>query len=417
MIQDNNKASTSIKGHKLWLAISLCLALNTPTQANNQTIDTLTGTQTQHQNLNEDQLITSLQDIQNQRFDGALEKIEGLVQNNPKFKLAQLIYADLLLAKTGPINDFGHPALDTGSSNNIDGLKQEAQARWQHHLSHPGNDIIPGNLIKLADSTKHIVIVDLSRSRLYLYANDHGTLSLVTDYYISIGKNGAIKEREGDKRTPIGVYQVTKFLAPSTLPDFYGAGAFPINYPNIIDKQAGKTGHGIWLHGTPLNTYSRSPRASDGCVTLSNNDFLAIKPLIEPGNTPVIITESIDWQNPEAISQTTDQFDNILESWQQDWQSLDVDSYLQHYSTNFRSKKMGYERWASHKRRVGKNKSFIKVGLSDVSILAYPGQDNLRVITFTQDYNSNNYKQSSRKQQHWRQEENGVWRIVYEGPA
>ena len=410
MIQDKRQLAVN---SRLWLALGLSLVLNGPVQANSVSANI----QEQHQNLDEDQLITTLQDIQNQRFDGALEKIEGLVQNNPKFKLAQLIYADLLLAKTGPINDFGNPGLDAKSSSNIDGLKKEAQARWQHHLSHPGNDSIPANLIKLADNTKHIVVVDLSRSRLYLYANDHGKLNLVTDHYISIGKNGAVKEREGDKRTPIGVYHVTKFLDPAKLPDFYGSGAFPINYPNVIDKQAGKTGHGIWLHGTPLNTYSRRPQASDGCVTLSNNDFLAIKPLVEPGKTPVIITESINWQAAEASAQKSDDFDTVLEGWQQDWQSLDVDRYLGHYSNGFRSKKMDYKRWTSHKRRVGKNKSFINVGLTDVSVFAYPGQDNLRVITFTQDYNSNNYKQSSQKQQHWRQEEDGVWRIVYEGPA
>jgi len=413
MIQTKHMLAANIKGQKIWLSLALSLALNIPVQANT----VLPSTQKQLQNLNEDQLITTLQDIQNQHFDGAMEKIEGLVQNNPKFKLAQLIYADLLLAKTGPINDFGNAILGTGSANDLSGLKQEAQARWQHHLSHPGNDIIPANLIKLADDTKHIVVVDLSKSRLYLYANDHGKLSLVTDYYISIGKNGAVKEREGDKRTPIGVYHVTKFLDPAKLPDFYGSGAFPINYPNVIDELAGKTGHGIWLHGTPLDTYSRSPRASDGCVTLSNNDFLAIKPLIEPGKTPVIIAESIDWQNPETSIQKSNEFNTVLEGWQQDWQSLDVDRYLSHYSNNFRSKKMSYKRWSSHKRRVGKNKSFINVDLTDVSVFAYPGQDNLRVITFTQNYDSNNYKQSSQKQQHWRQEEDGIWRIVYEGPA
>jgi len=417
MNSGNNISTIDVKRQMLWLTLSLSLVLNTPTQANSGLASIQEQEQLQHQNLSEDQLITTLQDIQNQRFDGALEKIESLVQKNPKFKLAQLIYADLLLAKTGPINDFGNPLLGTGSISDINKLKQEAQARWRHHLSHPGNDIVPGNLIKIADNTKHIVIVDLSRSRLYLYANDNGKLSLVTDHYVSIGKNGAIKEREGDKKTPIGVYHVTEFLAPDKLPDFYGSGAFPINYPNVIDKLAGKTGYGIWLHGTPLNTYSRSPRASDGCVTLSNNDFLTIKPLITPGKTPVIITDSIDWQATQVTTRIGDEFDAILEGWQQDWQSLDVDRYLSHYSNGFRSETIDYERWASHKRRIGKNKSFINIDLSEVSIFVYPGQNNLRIVTFKQNYYSNNYKQSSHKQQHWRQEEDGTWRIIYEGPA
>src|SRR3546814_8483534 len=48
------------------------------------------------------------------------------------------------------------------------------------------------------------------------------------------------------------------------LPDFYGDGAYPLNYPNEWDKHEGRKGYGIWLHGTPSTTYSRPPRASDG---------------------------------------------------------------------------------------------------------------------------------------------------------
>ena len=44
--------------------------------------------------------------------------------------------------------------------------------------------------------------------RLYLYRNDKGRPRFVADYYISQGKLGADKTREGDKRTPIGVYHV-----------------------------------------------------------------------------------------------------------------------------------------------------------------------------------------------------------------
>jgi murein L,D-transpeptidase YafK len=57
------------------------------------------------------------------------------------------------------------------------------------------------------------------------------------------------------------------------LTDFYGSGAFPINYPNEWDRIRGRNGYGIWLHGTPRDTYSRPPRASDGCIVLSNEDL------------------------------------------------------------------------------------------------------------------------------------------------
>ena len=54
------------------------------------------------------------------------------------------------------------------------------------------------------------------------------------------------------------MYHFTSVLSKSELPDFYGAGALPINYPNEWDRLNGRTGHGIWLHGTPADTYAIS---------------------------------------------------------------------------------------------------------------------------------------------------------------
>ena len=102
--------------------------------------------------------------------------------------------------------------------------------------------------------------MDASRSRLYLFENTGSELKLVGDYYLSVGKLGTEKSVEGDMRTPLGVYYVTSNLDPRTLKDFYGSGALPINYPNPYDMQRGKTGGGIWLHGTPPGQFSRPPQ-------------------------------------------------------------------------------------------------------------------------------------------------------------
>lgn len=361
-------------------------------------------------------LVTSLRDIQGQQFDGALEKLGALVEGNPTFKLAQLIYGDLLLAKTGPMTDFGYAYSDK-QQDKITGLKSEAQSRWKHYSQPPNPDYIPSHLLKISPAIKHAVVIDLSKSRLYLYKNDADTLSLVSDQYVSIGKNGAIKNIEGDKKTPVGIYHITSYLPPEELPDFYGAGAFPINYPNVLDKIKGKTGHGIWLHGTPTDTYSRPPRASDGCVTLSNAALENFKQLLDPGHTPVIIAESIDWVKRENVVTLNQEFTTVLESWRQDWQSMDSEHYLNNYSESFLSGKMDYKKWSTHKRRVNKQKKFILVELDDINVFSYPGENNLRIINFRQKYNSNNYKQTSRKQQYWQREADGVWRIIYEGPA
>src|SRR5262249_21339923 len=134
-------------------------------------------------------------------------------------------------------------------------------------------------------------------SRLYLYQNDGGKPRFVADYYVSFGKNGALKTREGDERTPIGIYHVTASLPREKLAEFYGSGAVPINYPNEWDQIQGRNGHGIWLHGTPPDTYSRPPRSSNGCVVLANADLNDLAHDIQIGLTPVIISEDVEWLN------------------------------------------------------------------------------------------------------------------------
>jgi hypothetical protein len=91
------------------------------------------------------------------------------------------------------------------------------------------------------------------------------------------------------------VYQVTASLPKNKLSDFYGSGTFPISYPNEWDKRHGRKGHGIWLHGTPSDTYGRAARASNGCVVLANGDLDALSRNLQIGLTPVIIGEQIEW--------------------------------------------------------------------------------------------------------------------------
>src|SRR5690606_21543483 len=195
------------------------------------------------------------------RVDEAIADLEQVVRLNPTFRLAQLVYADLLLAKARPITDFG--SMPSAPLQQIMALREEAKARLRHYREPLPPDRIPAALVKLGASQRHAIVVNLGTSRLYLLENRDGVPRLVGDFYATIGKNGTRKDVEGDQKTPVGVYFITGFIEPDKLPDLYGAGAFPINYPNVWDQRHGRTGFGIWLHGTPSSTYSRPPRDSD----------------------------------------------------------------------------------------------------------------------------------------------------------
>lgn len=361
----------------------------------------------------EESLIQSLDLILQGDIDAALHNIKILTRLKPDFKLAQLIYADLLLAKSRGIIDFGN--FYAASFQQISSLRQEARVRWQHHKAPPDKYLVPSSLIQLSEHQRFAIVVDLSASRLYLFENHAGVPQFHSDYYISIGKNGIGKYIEGDQKTPTGVYFVTDYIDSKELPDLYGDGAFPINYPNAWDVRHKRTGYGIWLHGTPSNTYTRPPRDSDGCVIMSNDDFRAISQFVDVKTTPVILTEKIDWMVKQNWRARHDQYQNFLEQWRADWESRDAEKYLSHYSTQYYGLGNDYQSWVEYKRQVNPSKKFIEVNLYNTSMFLYPGDENLLVVTFEQDYQSDNFKRRFMKRQYWKMEQDGKWRIVYEG--
>ncbi len=368
---------------------------------------------TRHLSAPEEMLVKALIEVGENRVGSALKQIESLLTVSPNFRLAQLVKGDLLLARSRPINTVGAGAPLTNSTTE---LRAEARARLARYAFQPSTDVAPKYILELPQSQKHALVLDASQSTLFVFENTADGLRYVADYYMSVGKNGADKTREGDKRTPLGVYHVTGKLTPQTLTDFYGSGAFPINYPNEWDRLRGRNGYGIWLHGTPLDTYSRPPRASDGCVVLANDDFLALDQYVRPGITPVIIADRVEWTHPQEIQAARREINDHVERWRRDWESRDTDIYLQHYSRRFLVNDTNLKKWSAKKRRVNAAKSWIKVNISDLSVILYPGDAELAVVTFDQDYASSNLSNRMHKRQYWIRE-NGRWRILYEGAA
>lgn len=353
--------------------------------------------------------------IEHGRWNQALEQTEAMIRSWPNFRLAHLIKGDLLLARTQPLKTFGQGGLQV-AGNKVADLREEAIARLRGYKNRPPENYVPRYLLQLRNDQKHAVVVDTQKSRLYLYQNDNGTPRFVADYYVSQGKLGAEKMREGDQRTPIGVYHVTANLPRKKLTDFYGAGAFPISYPNDWDRRMGRNGHGIWLHGTPSDTFSRPPKASDGCVVLSNQDLRALAENLQVGLTPVIISNSIEWLSLDDWQSERKALLDMIESWRRDWESRDIDRYASHYSRSFSADGLDHQRWIEQKRKVNAGKTWIKVHVGNISMFRNPGKEEYVVVTFEQDYRSSNLNNTMTKRQYWIKED-GRWKIIHEGAA
>lgn len=355
-------------------------------------------------------LAQSLQEIRLNRLESALASINRLLDRYPNFRLAQLIKGDLLLARAKPISTLGNA--QDGSDQQAD-LREEAKVRIQAISDPVSPNLIPEELMSLSSDIRYALAVDASRARLYVFENTAVGLRRVADFYVTVGKLGIGKNREGDKRTPIGVYTITSFKPDSELEELYGIGAYPLSYPNEWDTRLKRNGYGIWLHGVPRDTYSRPPKASDGCVVLSNEDLKQLGRYISIGKTPVIISPSLTWSDPESLSVARDELNEAIENWRKDWESRNTERLLGHYSREFQDGRNDFQSFASNKRRVNAGKSWIKVNLSGLNIFRQPGQADLAIVSFNQEYRSNNLENQSRKRQYW-QRENGRWRIIHE---
>lgn len=356
----------------------------------------------------EGSLVRAIVGMREGGLKGALAEIDKALAHNPNFRLAEFVKGDLLMARAGRPVAF---ASNAATAAIVQPLRDEARARIQRYLDAPPVDALPAPLLQLASGEPYALLVDTSRSRLFVYANDDGRPRYVTDFYTSLGKYGIEKTREGDQKTPIGVYTIV--ADKEKVPDSYGPRAFPLSYPNDWDRLHGRKGHGIWLHGTPPETYSRAPWATDGCVVLANDDLARLSRYVDVNRTPVVIGQTVQWLDAKRWREDRDSFMAAFQHWRADWESLDANRYFSHYSSQFRSDTRDFAAWKARKRKVNAGKSWIKVGVDDVSVFEYPGTKDLMMVTFRQDYRSSNLSNRTVKRQFWRLEGH-EWRIVHE---
>jgi len=139
-------------------------------------------------------------------------------------------------------------------------------------------------------ATAERIVVEKSARRLTLYA--HG--AALKSYPISLGEQPAgAKQREGDNRTPEGVYKIDFKKADS---GFHRA--LHISYPAAADRARAVAagvppGGGVMIHGLPngFGFLGRTQRFRDwtaGCVGLTNAEVDELWRAV-PAGTPIEI--------------------------------------------------------------------------------------------------------------------------------
>ena len=284
----------------------------------------------------EGELISSLRQLILGQHVAAQQHLSALTQRYPQSRLGRLVHADVLAAQAGLSNQID----DYATAKDlviIARLREQLKNRWDYvHNQGPNRQgQVPTRLLYAGRPGHQLIYVDVPASRLYLFEYLIDRPVAVQNYYVSIGRQGAGKEQEGDRRTPIGIYHTTGYIPGQSLHERYGYGALPINYPNSLDKSRARSGHGIWLHGTEPSWVNRSPLATDGCVSLSNLDFETLYMQLEKHTqTRVIIDDKPAWLPFEELVSLRERPLGILLDWTAAWKRGDKNALIEFYASS-----------------------------------------------------------------------------------
>ncbi len=241
----------------------------------------------------------------------------------------------------------------------------------------------PENLLLLGGKNDYAFLVEKKSQRMFVYrADDTEPVSVFT---ITTGKNNGDKYTEGDEKTPLGVYFFTKILSGKKLPPLYGLKAFVMDYPNPFDLYEGKSGSGIWLHGSDDPLKPLTPYSTRGCVAMRNSDLIKVEPLIVLWRTPIIVEETIKFVDYSKVIKERDYFVRFVEGWRKAWESKNISRYMSYYSKDFSMDGKDYYEYRRFKDRLNRIYRYIKVKLYDLQIVK---SSKYVVASFYQEYRS-----------------------------
>jgi len=237
-----------------------------------------------------------------------------------------------------------------------------------------------------------ILTCDKNESTMHLYKKNANSFQLVKGYNAFVGEVKGDKTKEGDLKTPTGLYTLTKKIAH---PDsFYGPLAFVTSYPNEYDKLRGRNGHGIWIHGLP--TKESRDDFTKGCIAIGNSSLECLDRNIDIEKTLLIIngtkvTQNISKKKLALI------LANLYE-WRYAWIYSNINSYLSFYATNFkRFDGMELNNFTSYKRRIFQKKGRKTIIFHNISVIPYPNEQDIYQITFDEIYKSPSFQFSGEK--------------------
>ena len=130
------------------------------------------------------------------------------------------------------------------------------------------------------------------------------------EYAMIHGANAGDKLKQGDRKTPEGVYFIVEKIKYALDPVEYGTQAYATDYPNPVDKLRGKTGSGIWIHS---KGYPIAGKTTRGCLAVGAEDIDTVARSLTPGTPVMIFAETED--DAASDAETCKKLSELSRSW------------------------------------------------------------------------------------------------------
>ena len=274
---------------------------------------------------------------------------------------------------------------------------------------------VPAYLIRLPAAVKTVFVAETSTAKFHRFDNQHGTtVKHLGDTYMSIGENGEGKQRNGDRRTPLGIYFVTEQLDTSRMHEKYGITAFVLDYPNALDRRLERTGDGIWVHGVDRRGGKRPPLDTDGCLALPNEKLAALEAHFVSNVTPVLVSRRLSWVPEHRIDELRRELDAAVSLWADSQRDGDLHTYLSLYDEDFRHWGMNKSDWIALRSETLGARSVQAVATDDVLLLADPVAEGTYLSRFQWLTVEATSMLAITKRLYWRRDDQGQLRIIAE---
>jgi hypothetical protein len=152
-------------------------------------------------------------------LDKALGAAQQAGRDLPKSHLANFLQYQAYISMAGGDPNQAPPAVKS-SPNAHRELVNESKARGK--LVSVPKGAIPSAVIQIGPGTDTVLLVESERSRLWILNRKGDSIAVVANHYVTVGQQGVGKEREGDRKTPLGVYRILSEIPGAKLIDFYG---------------------------------------------------------------------------------------------------------------------------------------------------------------------------------------------------